>query len=198
MTPADVFSRDMPKSFADRLAVGAFWEGYVASCLALNGLHTLHNPAVVGGERDHSISHDLDVFANNPFEPGTFTDESCLRERRGGDKEGVTKAQTQLEVKSSKLTFTGPLNYPNITATVCAQESWMNKWPGKETVQRDFILVSRVTGSMVWVPVGAKVQMNHMVHDMVRNYTYKCVIVGREQLRTFQEYVAKVKGYEKN
>ncbi len=208
MTPADVFTSRMPASFADRLTVGAFWEGWVATCLTKHGLHVLCHPAVVGGERNHSISHDLDVFAHDPNFSGTFASESCLRRKAfGGDEEGWSAEAAsqrvspnepiQLEVKSSKHSFTGPDDHPESTVMVCAQDSWLNKWPGKETVQRNFILVSRVTGRMAWIPTGTKVQMNHPVHDRNRNYSYKCVVVGKEQLRTFKGFVNYVKNHNK-
>ncbi len=203
MTPRDVFSLTMPKAFADRLTVGAFWEGWVATCLAMSKLYVLCHPAVVGGERDHSVSHDLDAFSSDPNFLGTSASESCLTRspaegmKRGGsaDPERLARSPlaTQVEVKSSKHTFTGPSDHPESTVMVCAQDSWLNKWPGKETIQRDFLLVSRDTGHIVWVPTGTKVQMNHPVHDRNRNYSYKCVVVNRDQLRSFQEFVAHVK-----
>ncbi len=189
----------MPSDFSGRLSQGAFWEAWVGAVLSRCGLTTVHHPAVIGGERDHSLSHDLTIFNNL----GTFASESCLTRKRfregmkrGGSAEDASPSvpgTTELEVKSSSLTFTSPNDYPMPTALVCAQDSWMNKWPGKETVQRDFLLVSRVTGHLVWVPKGTLVQMNHPVHDRNRNYSYKCVVVDKEQLRPFKDFVKHVK-----
>lgn len=174
----------MPADFEGRLSQGALWEAWVGAVLSRCGLYTLHHPAVVGGERDHSVSLDLEVFPFHPLQKPNVK----VKRSFSPSEDGFSS-----EVKSSQLSFTGPDDYPMPTVLVCAQDSWMNKWPGKETVQRDFLLVSRVTGHLVWVPVGTKVQMNHPVHDRNRNYSYKCVVVNREQLRPFQDFVAKVK-----
>jgi len=200
----------MPVSFDGRLNEGAYWEAWVGACLARCNLYTLHHPSVANGDQMWDLSWDLDVFS------GTFAAESCPRRKAfGGDEEGWSAeaaspealgAPTNLspgalcpmgaarvEVKSNQLTYHGPDDYPFETVLVCAQDSWMKKWPGKETTQRDFLMVSRVTGHIVWVPIGTRVELNHPVHDRNRNYSYKCAVVVREQLRSLKDFVAYVK-----
>ncbi len=194
----------MPVSFEGRLEQGAFWEAWVGSVLARCGLYTLHHPSVPDKAAAWKESWDLDVFSETP---GTFGFESCPTRKpvpegmkRGGLPESTTRdgslsalGPVPVEVKSSRLSFASPKDYPMPTALVCSQDSWMAKWAGKETIQREFLLVSRDTGHLVWIPTGTKVQMNHPVHDRNRSYSYKCVVVGKEQLRPFQEFVAHVK-----
>ncbi len=175
----------MPSGFSERLAVGALWEAWSASVLTRCGLYVLLHPVVVGGDRDHSVSHDLDVFAADPL----FSDNVKVNR----SFTGAVKASIPAEVKSNKFTFHGPDDYPHDTVLVCAQDSWMNKWPGKETVQRDFLLVSRVTGHLVWVPTGTKVTLGYPVHDRNRQYSYNCAVVNAGQLRPLKDFVAKVK-----
>ncbi len=207
MNPKNI--RTTSKEFEDRLDMGAFWEGWVSAVLARCGLHTIQHPMVNGGTRDHSVSYDLDVCAADPLLFGVsplISEHSDvitgLSKRARPTARGalcpirasrVSRTSTATEVKSSALTFTKPQDYPMPTALVCAQDSWMKKWPGKETVQRDFLLVSRVTGHIVWIPVGTKVQLNHPVTDRNRDYSYKCAVVNREQLQPFRKFVDMVK-----
>jgi hypothetical protein len=174
-----------PPGFGERLEVGAYWEAWAAAVMTRCGLHVVCHPAVVGGARDHSVSHDLDVFDSDPLIYGNVEVNRSFT--------GAVKASIQAEVKSNKFTFHSPDDYPYDTVLVCAQDSWMSKWPGKETVQRDFLLVSRVTGHLVWVPTGTKVTLGYPVHDRNRQYSYNCAVVNKEQLRPFQDFVAKVK-----
>ncbi len=184
----------MPVSFDGRLERGAFWEAWVGAVLSRCGLHTVHYPCLVDKTKNFDNTWDLEVF----YQPSPLINQKLevrsLSEPNDGRSSG--SGRTAVEVKSNKLTYHGVDDYPFDTVLVCAQDSWMKKWPGKETVQRDFLMVSRLTGHLVWVPTGTKVQLNHPVHDRNRNYSYKCVVVNKDQLRPFAEFITHVKAQE--
>ncbi len=157
----------MPTDFSGRLERGAFWEAWVGAVLSRAGMYTTHLPSHIDRNKDFSESWDLEV-------------QHC-------DSGSLTPVLS--EVKSLSLPFHNVDDYPFETVLVCAQDSWTKKWPGKDTVQRDFLLVSNVTGSILWIPTGTKVQLGHPVHDRNRNYSYKCAVVNKSQLRPFADFV---------
>lgn len=163
--------------FAGRADEAAFWEAWVGAVLARCGLYTLHHPFTVakhpGEVAQYGHTWDLDVSATGHFD-------------YVGDYNSV-------EVKSVNLTFSGPQDYPYDQCLVCSQNSFLRKWPGKDTIQRDFLIVSRYTGSIVCIPVGTKVELGVEVYDMDRGEDYKGVRTPKENLRDLQTFIQAVK-----
>ncbi len=162
--------RAVSQSFIDRADGAAFYEAWVGAVLARAGLYTVHHPFLIDG-KDHGHTWDLDVCAVDP----------C---RSGG---GLTI--TSVEIKSLSLSFERPASYPYENVLVCSQNSWLRKWAGKDTVQRDFLLVSKPTGAIIWVPTGSKVELGVEVTDRSRNETYKAVQVNKGSLRPLQDFI---------
>lgn len=167
---SDAFRRS--KSFRDRADSAAFYEAWVGSVLARAGLYTAHYPFSIREDgqpgEDFSKSHDLDVWSNP---------HRC----------------SQVEVKSVNFAFSGPEDYPYNPVLLCSQSSFLKKWPGMSTTGRHFIIVSRMTGSMVWVPEHTPVTLGHEVVDGTRGEMYKAVVVGKYSLRDLQGFVSMVK-----
>lgn len=157
-------------SFRSRADSAAFWEAWVAAVLTRSGLYVTCMPWEIDG-KDHGQSYDLEV--------------------RGGD---IISLIHKVEVKSVNLTFHNTLDYPFENALVCSQSSFLKKWSGKDSVGRDFLIVSRVTGNVLWIPKGTKVELGVEVHDSTRNETYKAVQTSAKNLRELHEFVQKVKG----
>ncbi len=154
------------KSFQDRADSAAFYEAWVGAVLARKGLYTLHNPFECDG-KDHSQSFDLEVG----YERAQFDHDETLR----------------VEVKSLNLTFTCPEDYPFPEVLLCSQSSFNKKWPGRDYTMRDFLLVSRKTGHIVWVPQMVQVSSKE-VHDNTRNETYQAMTVNQSALRSLTEF----------
>ena len=162
-------------SFRFRADSAAYWEAWVAAVLARAGLYTLHHPFLIDN-LDHSQSVDLDVFRNYP---GIVED--C--------------GQTPLEIKSLSLEFNNSSDYPYEDVLVCSQSSFLKKWPGKEGIGRDFMLVSTVTGAMVWVPTGTRVGFKEVM-DKSRNECKPTAYCQKAELRELGDFISKVKyGY---
>ncbi len=166
--------KGVSQSFIDRADSAAFYEAWVGAVLARAGLYTLHHPFEIDG-KDHGETFDLGVFKNN-LQPWY-------------EQPGNT-----VEVKSLNLTFYNPDTYPFEEVLVCSQNSWLRKWPGRYYTMRDFLFVSRATGSIVWLPTMTQVTLGKDVEDKGRGEVYKAVTVQREALRPLQEFVDHVKG----
>ncbi len=163
--------KGVSQSFIDRADSAAFYEAWVATVLTRGGLYVLHYPFVIDG-KDHSQSYDLEVFRDIP----------C------GDWGGELCHGTSVEVKSLSLTFTCPEDYPFPEVLLCSQSSFNKKWPGRDYTMRDFLLVSRKTGSIVWVPTMTQVGVK-TVTDKTRNETYQAMTVNQSALSTLQDFV---------
>lgn len=146
------YPRGVSPSFKARANEAAYWEAWVGAVLARAGLFTLHHPFKADGQENHALSWDLDVSAKSPDLLGT---EKVL-----------------VEVKSLNLTFNRPDDYPFPTVLVCSHNSWERKWPGSEKTMRDFLLVSRATGAIIWIPIGSPVK-TVTITDTTRKETYK-------------------------
>lgn len=164
-------------SFKARADSASFYEAWVGSVLARAGLWTTHHPFTIAKSvRDipaYAHTWDLDVSAQDPFD-------TVMAEGLG------------VEVKSVNLTFSSAKDYPFDSVLVCSQKSFLSKWPNSTTTQRDFLFVSRDTGSIVWLPEGTTVELGGDVYDDSRSELYKVVRAKRSSLRDLDEFVHKV------
>lgn len=156
--------RGVSESFKRRADSAAFWEAWTGVVLTRAGMYVTHYPFECDGAESHGQTWDLDVGY------GTLL---------------------PVEVKSLNLTFTGPEDYPYDTAMVCSARSWTKKWPGERSVKRDFLLVSRETGDIVWIPKGSPTFISETA-DKERNGTYKVIKVHKEHLKHLHEFVEHV------
>lgn len=165
------------ESFKARADSAAFYEAWVGAILARQGLTTTHYPFTLADEtgrtlHSYAASHDLDVY-----------DEEVLQ-------------TAEVEVKSVNLPFTTPDDYPFSGVLVCSQKSFLSKWEGESHIGSHFLMVSRTTGAILWLPQGSKVELGVDVLDKSRNELYKAVRAEKEQLRSLEQFVAHVKGTE--
>lgn len=165
------------ESFKQRADSAAFFEAWVGAKLSRSNLFTVHHPFTLSSETGNPLSFyahtwDLDVSADYPcHEDGT-----------------LPAKMTPVEVKSVNLSFNQPNDYPHLGLLVCSDASWQKKWPGAETVQRDFLMVSRETGGIVWLPKGSPV-VRKLVKDPSRGEEYLCVASHKVELKSFNEFV---------
>lgn len=164
------------ESFKSRADSAAFYEAWVATLLSRGGLYALHLPFVISDSKDLT-EPDLKVFSDPEHYDGVTCDFRC---------KGV-------EIKSVSVTFHNVDTYPFDTVLVCSQNSFLRKWPGSSTLKRDFLIVSRKTGSVIWIPSGTQVELGKEVTDKSRNETYKVVTVSKDALRPLQDFIEMVK-----
>lgn len=162
------------ESFKQRADSSAFFEAWVGAKLSRANLFTVHHPFTLASETGNPVSFyahtwDLDVGVDNV-------------------------SWLPVEVKSVNLKFHEPNDYPHLGLLVCSDASWQKKWPGAETVQRDFLMVSRETGGIVWLPKGAPV-VRKEVKDPSRNETYPCVASHKSELLPFGRFVEHAHNY---
>lgn len=158
-------------SFKQRADSSAFFEAWVGAKLSRSNLYTVHHPFTLASETGNPLSFyahtwDLDVGVDNVN-------------------------WLPVEVKSVNLKFVEPNDYPHLGLLVCSDASWQKKWPGAETVQRDFLMVSRDTGGIVWLPKGSPVTRKE-VKDPSRNETYCCVAAHKQELVSFSDFIGYV------
>lgn len=161
------------ESFKQRADSSAFFEAWVGAKLSRADLFTLHHPFTLASETGNPLSFyahtwDLDV--------------GCSRD----------SSWVPVEVKSVNLKFYEPNDYPHLGLLVCSDASWQKKWPGADVLQRDFLMVSRETGGIIWLPKGAPV-VRKMVKDPSRGEEYICVASHKEELRPFSDFVSYAK-----
>ncbi len=160
------------KSFRSRANSACFYEAWVGSVLSRAGLYTTHLPW------------------------GDFSPEAAVSQAEAFDLHisyPTGLIDLDVEVKSVNTTFTSPADYPYDSVIVCSQNSFLKKWPGKSRVGRDFIYVSRDTGSMVWLPKNSAVTLGHETFDPTRNELYKVARAKKSQLKDLQSFVDYVK-----
>ncbi len=174
--------RPVSESFKARADTGAFWEAWVGTVLARAGLYTLHYPLEVD-DKDHSLSHDLDVFG---LHPDTLI--PCM-----GWDSGKEQAPIEVEIKSRNLTFTSVQDYPFEFCNVCSWSNFRKKYPASDKVGRDFLFVSQVTGAILWLPKGTRIEVTEG-WDGERQESFKLVQAPASSLRPLQEFVELVKG----
>jgi len=167
------------ESFKQRADSSAFFEAWVGAMLSRSGLTTVHHPFTLAGETGNPLSFyahswDLDVgVVDEGFRADVFT---------------------AVEVKSVNLKFSDhPNDYPHLGVLVCSDRSFTKKWPGAVTTQRDFLMVSRVTGAIIWLPKGSPTIVKEQ-KDKTRNETYACRATHKSCLRSFSEFVGNIKG----
>jgi hypothetical protein len=161
------------ESFKNRADSAAYWEAWVGAKLSRGNLYTVHHPFTVASETGNPLSFyahtwDLDVSADN-------------------------KVFSPVEVKSVNLKFFEPNDYPHLGVLVCSQASWNKKWAGKDTVQRHFLMVSRETGGIVWLPKGAPVIVKE-AKDPSRGEVYPCIATHKSELRSLNDFITIIQG----
>ncbi len=162
------------ESFKQRADSSAFFEAWVGAMLSRSNLFTLHHPFTLATETGNPLSFyshtwDLDVSPDN-------------------------RVFTPVEIKSVNLKFTEPNDYPHMGILVCSDASWQKKWPGSEKTGRDFLMVSRETGGIVWVPKGTETGITQ-VTDKTRNETYACRTTHKSELVSFGFFVEHIQGF---
>lgn len=171
----------LSSNFRDRADSAAFFEAWVGAVLARAGLYTLHHPFTLAETREDIGSYaqtvDLDVDTEPPQNPNTST----------------FGWGTEVEVKSSNLTFHNTQSYPFPELLICSQSSWEKKWLKASKTCRNFLFVSRQTGAILWLPTKTPVTLGNLVHDATRNQTYKAVKTSSDNLRALDEFVHMVK-----
>lgn len=160
------------ESFKRRADSSSFWEAWCGSVLARNNLWTLHHPFTLASEIGvplsfYASSWDLDVS----YDSGVYL---------------------PVEVKSTNISFTSPRTYPHKGVLVCSDSSWTKKWGTQDVLKRDFLIVSRTTGDIVWVPKGAPCGVTP-VKDKTRNEKYLCRTTHASNLEPIQAFVDYVK-----
>jgi hypothetical protein len=164
--------RGVSESFKQRADSAAFYEAWVGAVLARKGLTTIHHPFEIDG-KDHGQSWDLTLYRN--VEPGHLK-------------------SVNVEVKSLSISFADVESYPFNDVLICSQNSWNRKWPGRDYTMRDFLLVSKPTGHIVWIPCMTAVTLGHEVLDSARNELYRAVKCAKSSLRSLAEFVEHVRG----
>ena len=157
------------ESFKQRADSSAFFEAWVGAKLSRANLYTVHHPFTLASETGNPLGFyahtwDLDVGVSH-----------------------LPDGMIPVEVKSVNLSFVEPNDYPHLGLLVCSDASWQKKWPGTDTVQRDFLMVSRETGGIVWLPKGAPVTRK-VVKDPSRNEEYMCVAAHKGELRNLNAF----------
>lgn len=165
------YSSGVSESFKKRADSSAYFEAWVGAMLARSGLYTLHHPFNVASSKDQfgQFAHtwDLDVSSDK-------------------------RIFTPTEVKSVNLTFNSVDEYPYDSVLVCSEKSFLNKWPGGSQIGRDFLLVSRYTGALVWIPKGSWVG-RHKTYDHDRGESFGAMRTSKENLRSMEDFVAHIK-----
>lgn len=160
--------------FASRANEAAFWEAWTGAVLARCGLYTVHHPFTVANHvgEIHQYAHtwDLDVSTRHPAEAAMF----------GGSRE--------VEVKSLNLDFVDTESYPNQQVLVCSAASHRRKFKENDFLGRDFLLLSRFTGAIVWVPPDTPLK-TRQITDSDRGESYKALACRKEDLRALKDFV---------
>lgn len=147
--------------FLDELRRGYEWQRYVAAKFAASGVLVTLAPLTV---RDH-IS-DAEQWT---------TDDSDL-----------LCAGRHVEVKSRRLSFTGPADYPYPTAMV----DTVTGWDAKRYPPVAVVLVSQQTRGLAVVPASSRGSWEIIERrDRVRGITVRSYACPRARLRTFGELV---------
>jgi hypothetical protein len=160
------------ESFKQRADSSAFFEAWVGAMLSRSNLYTLHHPFTLAAETGNPLSFyahtwDLDVGAVN-----------------GGYMYPV-------EVKSVNLKFTEPNDYPHLGVLVCSEASFQKKWPGLEVTQRDFLMVSRASGGIIWLPKYSPTTVIKQ-KDRTRGERYACRATRKEYLKSLSDFVNRI------
>lgn len=162
-------------SFVGRANESCFWESYCCTILSRAGLYVLHHPMLIGGD-----GNGKGEATNAPdIEVGTFpyTQEPDM---------------FPVEIKSRAQYFDVPSDLKEPHVFVSSMKSWMRKYPGKDKTQRDFLMVSKETGTVLWLPIGTRVSVTEM-YDPSRNETYKGMVAEKGCLQDLDSFVSSIK-----
>lgn len=156
------------ESFKQRADGAAFYEAWVGAILSRSNLYSVHHPFTLAAETGNPLSFyahswDLDVSPDN-------------------------KVFLPVEVKSVNLKFCEPNDYPHMGVLVCSDASWQKKWGSRFVTQRDFLMVSRLTGGIVWLPKHTETGLTNIT-DKTRDESYMCRTAGKEDLRPLRDFV---------
>ena len=157
------------ESFKQRADSSAFFEAWVGAMLSRSNLYSTHHPFTLASETGNPLSFyahtwDMDVFLAHDV------------------------PSIPLEIKSVNLKFHEPNDYPHLGVLVCSDSSWQKKWPGKDDTQRDFLMVSRVTGGIIWLPKGSPTFVREQT-DKTRGETYACRACHKAELQSFSSFI---------
>lgn len=166
-------SNAISESFKERADSSAFYEAWVGAMLSRAGLYTLHHPFTLMAETGNPASFYANTWDIDVRIPGS-------------------EVFVPVEVKSVNLRFTLPNDYPHLGCLVCSYSSFSKKWPGELTTKRDFLMVSRSTGAIIWLPWGTPIGLQQ-VTDKSRGESYECVSADKSYLMPFESFVTAIK-----
>jgi hypothetical protein len=169
--PRHAVGNYISESFKQRADSSAFFEAWVGAKLARSNIYTIHHPFTLAAETGNPLS-----FYANTWDLDVSPDGKLYR---------------HVEVKSVNLKFTEPNDYPHMGVLVCSEASWLKKWPGETLTQRDFLMVSRLTGGIIWLPVGTETGRTE-VTDNTRKEKYWCITTHKSELRPLASFVQHV------
>lgn len=160
----------LSQSFKDRADNACFFEAWVATKLARSGLYCTHLPMHLGEYQDPSkgTSHDLDVSL---VPDGTIIN---------------------VEVKSRKVCFNTPADYPYPTVNVCSENFFKKNWGQSDGAFRDFIIVSTITGECLWIPAGTPLRPVDTV-DRERGEKLRLMVCEKSSLCTLDDFIENVR-----
>jgi hypothetical protein len=165
------------ESFKSRQDESAFWEAWVGACLTRQGLFASLNPTATGLEYYNPRSADIDTWCRD---------------------NGLA---VQVEVKSVKRFFTCPADYQDRYENhgkvfLGNMGTWNARHPSRITTLFDYLIVSKLTGCLVWLPADSKVELGVDEYDFSRNEVFKAVYGSKHDLKSFEEFVDNVKNWK--
>lgn len=148
--------------FKRELEQGLYWEDRVAEYLEAWGFSVFRPQTLVEGiEDDESRRAVLSQYGDLIV----------------GGRDGI-----HIEVKSRRVRFTGPEDYPYPTAYV----DTLGSQRARGDVKPVYVVVSQLTGGMVWVPRGIALTPRR-TWDRVRDIPVVTLEVPKGVLRPFRE-----------
>lgn len=168
--------RGVGKSFRDRADGAAFMEAWVGMVLSRNGLHVTLFPFTYNDGKDHTHTWDIDVSKTSPRL------NSCLPHA--------------VEVKSTSHYFTGEADFqdfsgPN-TVFISSKSAYIGKYYGNPNTPRNWLITSKKSGAVVWVPSGTPVLYTEILDPQRGPFQAACVSKGK--LRSLVEFVEYING----
>lgn len=152
------------KSFMERADDAAFWEAWVATVLCRSGLDVIHQSFKIGEEHYHPERTDLHVIKQND-------------------------RSVPVEVKSSRMHFTGPNDYPDNEVFACSESSYKRKGNNiPYTLYCDFLIVSKQTGNIVWIPRGTFLEFRKSF-DSSRQETFTALYATRKSVCNLANFI---------
>jgi hypothetical protein len=159
---------NISESFKSRADTAAFWEAWVAACLTRAELEVLLLPLTIAKTDEEFQSYQKrvgDILVGIPGHP-----------------------KRSVEVKSASRNFVTAKDVPE-RMLLCSDASHRRKTNAEHnTSYAHFLMVSTVTGAIIWVPKGTPTEVT-VVTDSSRNETYKCRTVARADVRELSDFV---------